>query len=90
MKNWSIQRDSDDKNKKDNNKEEGFCQRFGVGIIQWIYIHSNLLKNWYVISQRKDNKERELNMLTNMKISNEKKLKALVNSDVPILELINN
>ena len=38
-----------------------------------------------MISQRRDNKERELNMLTNMTTSNEKKLKTLVDSDVPIL-----
>ena len=58
---------------------------FEVDIIQWISVHINLLKNWYIISQRRDNKERELNMLTNMKTSNEKKLKTLVDSDVPIL-----
>ena len=38
-----------------------------------------------MISHRRDNKERELNMLTNIKTSNEKKLKTLVDSDVSIL-----
>ena len=38
-----------------------------------------------MISHRRDNKERELNMLTNIKTSNENKLKILVNSDILII-----
>jgi len=38
-----------------------------------------------MILQRRDNKERELNMLTNMKTSNKNKLKILVNSDILIM-----
>ncbi len=40
------------------------------------------LKNQYVIPHKRDNKERELNMCTNVKTSNEKKLwlKILIDS----------
>ena len=40
---------------------------FRVGIVQKTFVYSNSLKNQYVISQRTDNKERELNVYINMK-----------------------
>jgi len=40
-------------------------------MVQQTFVHSNSLKNQYVISQRRDNKKRELNVVI---ISNRKKL----------------
>jgi len=41
---------------------------FRVGIVQKIFVYSNSLKNQYVISQGRDNKEKELNVHRNIKI----------------------
>jgi len=51
-------------------------------MVWWISIHSKSI-NWYVIPQWRDNKERELNVCTNVKTSNRKKLwlKTLVDSE---------
>jgi len=49
-------------------------------MVQKIFVHSNSLKNQYVISQRKDNKKRELNVHTNI-ISNRKKLQLKILDD---------
>ena len=54
-------------------QEGGFCWRFGVGIIQWTFVHNNS-QNWYVILNRWNNKARELNMHTNVKTKNGKEL----------------
>ena len=50
-------------------------------MIQWTFVH-NKSQNWYVIPNWRNNKERELNMQTNIKIKNGKELQlqALVDS----------
>ena len=50
-------------------------------MIQWTFVH-NKSQNWYVIPNWRNNKERELNMQTNIKIKNGKELRlqALVDS----------
>ena len=49
-------------------------------MVQKTFVHSNSLKNQYVISQRRDNKKRELNVHTNI-ISNRKKLQLKILDD---------
>jgi len=53
--------------------QEEFCQRFGVDIIQQMFVHSNS-QNRYVIPNQRNNKVRELNMHTNIKTKNGKEL----------------
>ena len=50
-------------------------------MVQKTFVHSNSLKNQYVISQRRDNKKRELNVHTNVIISNRKKLQLKILDD---------
>ena len=52
-------------------------------MVWWIFVYSNSLKNCYVITQRRDNKEKKLNVCINMKTINRKILwlKTLVNSE---------
>ena len=65
---------------KDNYNKDG-KSRFGVSMIQQTSIYSKSF-NEYIILHWKYNKERELNIYTNVKISNRKKLqfKILVDS----------
>ena len=42
-------------------------------MIQWTFVHSKS-QNWYVIPNWRNNKARELNMYTNIKIKNRKEL----------------
>ena len=60
MKNKNIQEESENKDKEDNSKEVDFVKGSEYAVWQ-TFAHSKSLKNWYVILQRRDNKERELN-----------------------------
>ena len=65
-----------------------FCHRFRVDTIQQTSVPNNS-QNQYIIQNWRNNKERELNMQTNVKTKNGKKLwlQALVNSGCTHIEI---